>query len=163
MIFDATVDGQTIRVEVRGKDGRHTVVLDGQPLAVDARETGRHFLSLLIDGRSHEAGIEKRPGGYTVVLDDDVVVVDLAEATRGAASPAKKAGGRVRIVAPMPGKIVHVLVTPGQAVEAGQGLVVIEAMKMENELKAPRAGRVTDVPARDGQPVDAGALLVVLE
>jgi biotin carboxyl carrier protein len=163
MIFDATVDGQTIRVEVRGKDGRHTVVLDGQPLAVDARETGRHFLSLLIDGRSHEAGIEKRPGGYTVVLDDDVVVVDLAEAARGAAAPPKKAGGPARIVAPMPGKIVRVLVTAGQAVEAGQGLVVIEAMKMENELKAPRAGRIKDVPARDGQPVDAGAVLVVLE
>ena len=163
MMFDATVDGRTIRVEVRGKDGCHTVVLDGQPVAVDARETGRHFLSLLIDGRSYEAGIEKRPGGYTVVLDDDVVAVDLAEAARGAAAPVKKAGGPVRIVAPMPGKLVRVLVTPGQAVEAGQGLVVIEAMKMENELKAPRAGRVKDVPARDGQPVDAGALLVVLE
>jgi biotin carboxyl carrier protein len=163
MIFDATVDGQTIRVEVRGKDGRHTVVLDGQPLAVDARETGRHFLSLLIDGRSYEAGIEKRPGGYTVVLDDDAVAVDLAEVSRGAAAPVKKAGGPARIFAPMPGKLVRVLVTPGQAIEAGQGLVVIEAMKMENELKAPRAGRIKDVPARDGQTVDAGALLVVLE
>jgi biotin carboxyl carrier protein len=163
MIFDATVDGRTIRVEVRGQDGRHTVVLDGHPLAVDARETGRHFLSLLIDGRSHEAGIEKRPGGYTIVLDDDVVAVDLAEAARGAAAPAKTSGGPARIVAPMPGKIVRVLVTQGQAVEAGQGLVVIEAMKMENELKAPRAGFIKDVSARDGQAVDAGALLVVLE
>jgi len=163
MIFDATVDGQTIRVEVRGKDGRHTVVLDGHPLAVDARETGPHFLSLLIDGRSYEAGIEKRPGGYTIVLDDDAVTVDLAEAARGASAPVKRTGGPARIVAPMPGKLVRVLVTPGQAVEAGQGLVVIEAMKMENELKAPRGGRVKDVPARDGQAVEAGALLVVLE
>jgi biotin carboxyl carrier protein len=63
----------------------------------------------------------------------------------------------------MPGKLVRVLVTPGQAVEAGQGLVVVEAMKMENELRAPRAGRIKDVPAREGQTVDAGALLVVLE
>jgi biotin carboxyl carrier protein len=163
MMFDATVDGRTIRVEVRGKDGCHTIVLDGQPVAVDARETGRHFLSLLIDGRSYEAGIEKRPGGYTVVLDGDAVAVDLAEAARGAAAPVKKAGGPARIVAPMPGKLVRVLVTPGQAVEAGQGLVVIEAMKMENELKSPRAGRVKDLPARDGEPVEAGALLVVLE
>jgi biotin carboxyl carrier protein len=163
MIFDATVDGRTIRVEVRGKDGFHTVVLDGQPTAVDARATGRHFLSLIIDGRSYEAGIEKRPGGYRIVLDDDAVEVDLAEGARGASAPVKKAGGPARIVAPMPGKLVRVLVTAGQAVEAGQGLVIIEAMKMENELRAPRAGRVKDVPVRDGQAVEAGALLVVLE
>jgi biotin carboxyl carrier protein len=163
MIFDATVDGRTIRVEVRGKDGLHTVVLDGHPTAVDARATGRHFLSLIIDGRSYEAGIEKRPGGYMIVLDDDAVAVDLAEGARGASAPVKKAGGPARIVAPMPGKLVRVLVAAGQAVEAGQGLVIIEAMKMENELRAPRAGRVKDVPVRDGQAVDAGALLVVLE
>jgi biotin carboxyl carrier protein len=161
MIFDATADGRTMRVEVRGQDGRYTVVLDGQPLEVDARETGRHFLSILVGGRSYEAGIEKRPGGYTVVLTDDVVAVDLVEAARVA--PARRVSGPARIAAPMPGKLVRVLVIPGQDVQAGQGLVVVEAMKMENEIKAPRAGRVKDVPAREGQAVDAGALLVVVE
>ncbi|PYQ22778.1 MAG: acetyl-CoA carboxylase biotin carboxyl carrier protein subunit [Acidobacteria bacterium] len=161
MIFDATADGRTMRVEVRGQDGRYTVVLDGQPLEVDARETGRHFLSILVGGRSYEAGIEKRPGGYTVVLTDDVVAVDLVEAARVA--PARRVSGPARIAAPMPGKLVRVLVSPGQDVQAGQGLVVVEAMKMENEIKAPRAGRVKDVPAREGQAVDAGALLVVVE
>ncbi len=161
MIFDAAAGGRTIRVEVRGQDGRYTLVLDGRPLEVDARETGRHFLSILVGGRSYEAGIEKRPGGYTVVLTDDVVAVDLVEAARVA--PARKVSGPVRIAAPMPGKLVRVLVSPGQDVQAGQGLVVVEAMKMENEIKAPRAGRVKDVPAREGQAVDAGALLVVVE
>src|SRR5260221_8062087 len=140
MIFDATVDGQTIRVEVRGKDGRHTVVLDGHPLAVDARETGRHFLSLLIDGRSYEAGIEKRPGGYTIVLDDDAVTVDLAEAAQGAVAPVKNAGGPARIVAPMPGKLGRVPVTPGQAVEAGEGLGGVEGTESEKEVTGPRGG-----------------------
>ena len=163
MIFEATVDGRTIRVEVRGRDGRYTVVLDGRPLEVDARETGRHFLSLLVEGRSCEAGIEKRPGGYTIVLPDDVVAVDLAEAGSVSVGPVKRAAGPVRVVAPMPGKLVRVLVGAGEQVEAGQGLVVVEAMKMENELKAPRAGRVQDVPAREGQAVEAGALLVVVE
>ncbi len=161
MIFAAAAGGRTIRVEVRGQDGRYTVVLDGRPLEVDARETGRHFLSILVGGRSYEAGIEKRPGGYTVVLTDDVVAVDLVEAARVA--PARKVSGPARIAAPMPGKLVRVLVSPGQDVQAGQGLVVVEAMKMENEIKAPRAGRVKDVPAREGQAVDAGALLVVVE
>ncbi len=63
----------------------------------------------------------------------------------------------------MPGKLVRVLVAPGQDVAAGEGLVVVEAMKMENELRAPKAGRVKDVPVREGQAVEAGALLVVVE
>jgi biotin carboxyl carrier protein len=163
MIFDATVDGRTIRVEVRGKDGLYRVTLDGRPRDIDARETGRHFLSLLVDGRSCEAGIEKGPGGYTVVLDDDVVQVDLVDAARGASAPVRKPDGPARITAPMPGRVVRVLVVPGEDVVADQGLVVVEAMKMENELKAPRAGRVKEVPAREGQAVDTGALLVVLE
>jgi len=163
VIFDATVDGRTLRVEVRGKDGRYTVLLDGAPLEVDLQETGSHFVSLLIGGKSYEAGLEKRPGGYTVVLTDDVVSVDLAEGAKGAALPVKKTGGPARITAPMPGKLVRVLVEPGEDVAAGQGLVVVEAMKMENELRAPKAGRIRDVPVKEGQAVEAGALLVVVE
>ena len=163
MIFDATVDGRSLRVEVSGQDGRYTVLLDGRPLEVDLRDTGSHFVSLLLDGKSYEVGLQKRPGGYTVVLSDDIVSVDLVEGARGAALPARKAEGPARVKAPMPGKLVRVLVAAGDAVAAGQGLVVVEAMKMENELRAPRAGRVREVPVREGQAVEAGALLVVLE
>ncbi len=163
MIFDATVDGRTLRVEVRGKDGRYVVLLDGTPLEVDLQDTGSHFVSLLIGGKSYEAGLEKRPGGYTVVLSDDVVSVDLAEGARGTALSSRKMVGPARVTAPMPGKLVRVLVTPGQDVAAGEGLVVVEAMKMENELRAPKAGRVKDVPVEEGQAVEAGALLVVVE
>jgi biotin carboxyl carrier protein len=163
VIFEATVEGRPMRVEVRGKDGCYQVLLDGAPLEVDLRETSGHFVSLLIGGKSYEAGLEKRAGGYNVVLADDVVSVDLVEGTKGAALPARKGSGPSRIAAPMPGKLVRVLVAPGQDVAAGDGLVVVEAMKMENELRAPRAGRVVDVPVREGQAVEAGALLVVVE
>ena len=71
--------------------------------------------------------------------------------------------GPQRIVAPMPGKVVRVLVKPGDAVEARQGLVVVEAMKMENELRAARAGTVAAVSVVEGQSVDAGAVLAVVE
>ena len=164
MLFDATVDGRTLRVEVRGKDGRYTVIIDGRPLEVDLFDGGRDFVSLLIAGRSHEAGLEKRALGFTVVLADDVVAVDLAEAARGE-GPAQKrlAFGPVRVMAPMPGRVLRVQVSPGDEVPAGQGLVVVEAMKMENELKAPRAGRVLEVAVREGQTVETGALLVVVE
>jgi biotin carboxyl carrier protein len=164
VIFDAGVDGRTVRVEVCGKDGRYTVTLDGRALEVDFQETGRDFLSLLIDGRSYEVGLEKRPGGFSVVLPDDALFVELTEAARSAVDVVKKAAsGPARILAPMPGKIVRVLVEAGQPVAAGQGLVVMEAMKMENELKAPRQGTVKQLAAREGQAVETGALLAVLE
>ena len=66
MIFDATVDGRTLRVEVRGKDGRYTVTLDGRPLEVDLHEAGRDFVSLLIEARSYDVALEPRGTGYTV-------------------------------------------------------------------------------------------------
>ena len=164
MLFDATVDGRTMRVDVRGKDGRYVVTIDGKPLEVDLFDGGRDFVSLLIAGRSHEAGLEKHPSGFTVVLTDDVVAVDLAEAARGEGPAHKRlASGPARVMAPMPGRVLRVQVSAGDLVPAGQGLVVVEAMKMENELKAPRAGRVLEVAVHEGQAVETGALLVVLE
>src|SRR6185295_9289899 len=120
MLFDATIDGRTVRVEVRAREGRYVVTVDGRLLEVDHQETGPHFASLIIGGKSYEAGLEKRPDGYNVVLAD---------------------AGPARILAPMPGRLVRVLVQPGQEVREGDGLVVVEAMKMENELRSPRAGR----------------------
>lgn len=164
MIFEASVDGRSLRVEVRGEDGRYSVGLEGRVLEVDVQETERDFLSLLIDGRSYEVGLEKSPGGYRVVLPEDSLHVELADAARGGgAVPRKAASGRACLTAPMPGKIVRVLAQAGQQVASGQGLVVMEAMKMENELKAPRAGRLSELPVREGQAVETGALLAVVE
>ena len=118
---------------------------------------------LIIAGRSYEAGLVKRPNGYTVVLPEDAVEVELAEAARDAAPPVKKAAGATPLRAPMPGRIVKLLVDPGQEVVAGQGLVVMEAMKMENELRSPRAGRVKEIHVRERQAVETGALLAVVE
>ena len=77
--------------------------------------------------------------------------------------PPQAAAGPARVIAPMPGKIVRVAVAAGQEVRAGEGLVVMEAMKMENEIRAPRAGRVPEVPVQEGQAVESGALLVLVE
>jgi biotin carboxyl carrier protein len=162
MMFDAAASGRTIRVDVRGGDGRYTVSLDGTPIEVDRVATGRHFASLLVGGKSHEVGVEKRPGGYAVVLPGGALTVDLVEAARGFSMPARRADGPARLTAPMPGRVVRVLEAPGAEVAAGQGLVVIEAMKMENELTSPRAGRLQEMAVREGQAVEAGALLAVV-
>jgi biotin carboxyl carrier protein len=164
VIFDATVEGRTLRVEVRGQDGRFDVVLDGRALVVDYRETGPDFVSLLIDGQSWDLGIEKRESGYGVVFSGGTLAVALQDATRGDVSVARKGpSGPARIAAPMPGKIVRVLVAAGDTVQPGQGFIVMEAMKMENEIRSPRAGRVQAVAVREGQAVETGALLAILE
>jgi biotin carboxyl carrier protein len=164
VILEATFGGRAVRVEVRGEAGRYRVTLDGDPLEVDFQPAGRDFASLIVDGRSYEAGIVRRPDGYTVALNGATLDIELKDAARGEGASARpRAAGPVGIRAPMPGRVVRVLVEAGQQVEAGQGLLVMEAMKMENELKAPRAGRVRDVQVGERQAVETGALLLVLE
>jgi biotin carboxyl carrier protein len=138
------------------------VTLDGVPLEVDWVRNGPHLASLLVARESHEVGIEERRGRYEVLVRGEAVTVELATAARGAPLPSSRASGPARLTAPMPGRVLRVLESPGAEVAAGQGLVVIEAMKMENELKSPCAGRVREVPVREGQAVEAGALLAVV-
>ncbi len=164
MKLRVTVDGRTLSVDVRGQDGRYAVDLDGRRLDVDVFDAGRHFVSLLVEGRSYDLGIEKRATGYDVCFPDDTIHVELGATIAGAEAVSKKAqSGPARIAAPMPGKLVRVLVDLGEEVSAGQGLVVMEAMKMENELRAPRAGRVAEIAVQEGQAVETGALLAVVE
>lgn len=162
MRLTAKVDDRTIEVTVRGGDGRYTVVIDGATLEVDLAETSDHLASLIVDGRAHELGLEKRPGGYRVHGQSDTVTVSLSQGAPNGAQRRGPASGPARLTAPMPGRVVRVLATEGQEVDTGEGLVVIEAMKMENELKAPRQGQVREVAVQEGQAVDAGALLVVV-
>ena len=153
MLFDATIDGRTVRVEVRGRDGRYAVTVDGRTLDVDHQETGAHFASLLIEGRSYEAGLEKRPDGYNVVLGH-------VHGRSDAATP---------LTAVLEIRHTDAVILLGDMQEHPQFLsdlrdaVVVEAMKMENELRSPRAGRIAQVPVREGQAVETAALLVVVE
>jgi len=163
VLFDATVEGRVLRVEVTGQDGTYSVQLDGRTLTVDWH-AGADFSSLIVDGRSLEVGLLPREAGYTVLLADETFDVELAEGGLAEASARDPAsGGPLRFNAPMPGKIVRVLIEAGQEVSAGQGLIVMEAMKMENELRSPRAGRVRELSVREGQAVETGTLLLVVE
>lgn len=164
MIWEARLDGRSVQVEVREEpDGRFAVTLDGQRLAVDAREAGRGFLSLLVEGQSHTAAALRQGDGWAVVIGRDAFVVELLEASRHAGSAPRAAAGPARLKAPMPGKIVRLLAAVGAPVEAGQGLVVMEAMKMENELRAPRAGQLRELGVHEGQTVETGHLIAVVE
>jgi biotin carboxyl carrier protein len=120
--------------------------------------------SVLMDGRSYEARVEETPGGLIVVIDGFRFEIEIRDPRRWARqSGAAGSHGIQQLSAPMPGKVVRVLVSAGESVEAGQGLVVVEAMKMQNEIKAPRAGKILTVPAKETATVTAGETLVTLE
>ena len=161
---EAVVGERVLSVEVAGAGPRYTVTLEGRAMEVEWSDGASGLASLVIDGASVEAGAVARDGGYSVLVKGHMVDVTLRDAAPPGAPLARAgAGGPARVTAPMPGRLVKILVQEGDSVREGQGLVVMEAMKMENELRAPRAGRVKELPARERQAVETGALLVVLE
>jgi biotin carboxyl carrier protein len=138
----------------------------GSPLseAIDCRPTDLGFMLRFADGRVVDVAATERPGGWLIQLPRVSVPVSVDGRRAGSgAGTSSAAAGEQRVLAPMPGRVVRVLVKAGDAVEARQGLVVVEAMKMENELTSPKAGRVKEVAVSEGGSVEAGRLLVVVE
>jgi biotin carboxyl carrier protein len=166
--FDVEVAGRVFRVEVSRTAGRERVTVDGRPVAVDAAPAGRSW-SLLIGHRSHDVSVEETGGGMLQArVDGQLVEVAVRPATRHAAAgvgarEGRAADGPRRVVAPMPGRVVKVLVRTGDVVVPQQALMVIEAMKMENELRAASAGTVTDLRVAEGALVESGAVLAIVE
>ena len=166
---DREIQLEPVEGQPDGQTTRWRVVLDGQERIVDARRVAPGTWSLLLGERSLTVDVDPGKDGELLVevrgvmvpvkpLDPRAKLLERAALTRGAV-----VSGPTQITAPMPGKLVKVLVKVGDAVTAGQGLVIVEAMKMENELRAPRAGTVVAVKAREGQPVEGQEVLITLE
>ena len=147
-------------------DGRYAIRIGGRTHTVDARALEHGAVSLLVDGRSYDVELDESGDEVQVLVDFELLTVDVAD-ERAVSLRAGAAGfsvtGKVVVTAPMPGKVVRVLVAPGAQVTEGQGLVVVEAMKMENELKSPKAGTVVEVFAKEGSAVEANAKLLTVE
>jgi len=146
-------EGEEWRFRLRGADERCALVRQAEP----------DVYSVLLDGRSYDARIEEAPEGLVVVIAGhrfEIGVRDPRRLSRKHAGLGQE--GRQNVTAPMPGKVVRVLVSPGDEVAAGQGLLVVEAMKMQNELKALRRGRVETIAAREGATVTAGEVLATI-
>ncbi len=176
MTFEIEINGRTRSVSVErigdaaGGAQQFRVTVDGAARLVDARRTGPAGLSLIFPEEarvSHEVGLAEttRTGEWVVHLAIGSLraTVNGRRAVRLGADAASGAVGEQRVVALMPGRVVRVLVKPGDEVARRQGLVVVEAMKMENELGSPKAGRVKDVQVAEGMSVEAGRVLVVVE
>lgn len=163
--FVATVNGRPETVRIEGEGGRYRVTVGDRTIDVDARQPMSGLTSLLVDGVSHVADVAAAAGGSLVDVDGATYLVEVEDharhviRTRGGASGG---GAGQTLKTPLPGKVTHVAVTVGDRVERGQTIVVIEAMKMENEFKAGVAGTVTEVRVQPGQPVNAGDVLVLI-
>ena len=158
--------GERVRViEVERDTAGWRVTLDGRSVAVDAAEIAPNILSILLEGQSFEISVTPSPDGrlklHTGTQEFTAEVID-PRAWSGRRHGSVEAEGRQQIVAPMPGKVVRLLVKAGDHVEAGQVLLVVEAMKMQNEIRSPKSGIVERVLAKEGQPVNAGEVLCVV-
>jgi biotin carboxyl carrier protein len=164
MKYQTIVNGETIEIEIN-EDGR--ILVNGQERAIDFRVLREgEVYSLLLDHQSFEAVIEEREDVHHVMMGGDLFEVKVTdERSRRLASAFMAFGetsGEVMIRAPMPGLIVRVPVAEGQAVSKGETVVILESMKMENELKAPRDGMVHRVSVFPGDSVEQNTVLVTL-
>ena len=153
-------------------DGYYTMVHGGKTYHVDAQLMKSHIVSMLIDNRSYDVDIERTStdpldGSMAVRVRGRDVRFDMLDERRvkmkAAALGGSGTGGDNIIKSPMPGKVVKILVSEGDRVEEGQGVIVVEAMKMENELRASIAGTVRQIATKEGETVDGGNLLLVIE
>jgi biotin carboxyl carrier protein len=182
MRVDVDVGGRTRHVTMAREGRGFALTVDGRPYHVDAARIDAHTLSLVVDTVCHQGdGGQASNLGRTVydaTLTPETAGAQLVVTLNGAPVVVTRNGrrpwgrkdssgtagaGPLRLAAPMPGKVVRVLVKTGDAVRARQPLVVVEAMKMENEMRAGRDGTVAEVHAREGHSVEAGALLLVIQ
>jgi biotin carboxyl carrier protein len=173
--FIATLDGEekTVVVDNLGaNDGFYSMEYDGKTFHVDAQLMKSHLVSMLIDNRSYDVDVEKisrepLDGRMAVRVRGRVVRFEMLDERRKkmqeAATSHLAVGGVASVNSPMPGKVVKILVAEGEEVAEGQGVVVVEAMKMENELKSPKEGVVTAVRVKEGDAVEGGAPMVTIE
>jgi biotin carboxyl carrier protein len=166
MKYEVLIDGNLHQVELERADKGYQCTVDGEPFALDVVMTARDVLSIIHDGRSYEAKREYSLLGEThLIIGSERFLAEVRDprSLRSRRAAAGAGVGPAKILAPMPGKIVRISAAEGDEVEAGQGLVVVEAMKMQNEIKATKKGKVTRIAVKQGSAVNAGDLLAIVE
>ena len=164
MIYDVNIEGKNYRLELNRADSRWECRLDGREVEIDAILTRRDVLSIIVGGHAYEIKRERTANDMHLWVGSVRYAVQLRDprSLRSRASADDGRGPR-KLLAPMPGKVVRVLVNEESEVEAGQGVVVVEAMKMQNEIKSPKKGVVRKLIAAAGANVNAGDVLAVVE
>jgi len=165
MIYEVTIGEKTYRVELTRASEQWKCRLDGRELPVDIVYGQNGVLSLLLGGKSYEVKQETVGAETNVVVGHERFNASVRDprSFRSRSRVGAAEQGVMKIKAPMPGKVVRVLAGVGTQVELGQSVIVIEAMKMQNELKAPKSGMVKKINVAEGAAVDAGQALAEVE
>jgi len=165
MIYDVIIDGKGYRLEVEWSEAGWRCRLDGREIQMDAVLARRDVLSVLIGGKAYEVKREHTATGMHLWVGSDRYLAEVRDprSLRGRRGGDADEKGPKKLLAPMPGKVVRVLIGEEQAVEAGQSILVVEAMKMQNEIKSPKKGTVQKIVAAEGANVNAGDVLAIVE
>jgi biotin carboxyl carrier protein len=164
LLFD--IDGASIDAEFSAAPSGAELTIDGRRYSAEVSEPEPGLYVILIGGRVFRCTIDRTPDGSTEVIVNGrrrTIEVRDPKRTGARSGSAAGAGGRAVLTAPMPGKIVRVLRAVGDEIEAEAGLLVVEAMKMQNEVRSPKAGRVAEIRVEEGQTVNAGDVLAIVE
>jgi len=166
MKFEVHLEGTSGKrqhvVELEREGENFLVVLDGQRVDADVVKVAASSVSILLDGQSFEVHVTPALEGKLKLQSgahEFTAEVQDPRAWRGRKHGGLEAEGRQQVLAPMPGKVIRLLVKEGEPVAAGQGIIVIEAMKMQNEIRSPKSGKVERLLAKDGQTVNVGEIL----
>jgi len=165
MIYDVTIGEKSYRVELARVSDSWRCRLDGREVEIDFAATQAGVLSILMEGKSYEARQDASGGETSVVIGQQrfSAAVRDPRSLRSRTRADSAGHGVKKITAPMPGKVVRILCPAGTEVEAGESVLVIEAMKMQNELKAPKKGTIRRLMATEGAAVEAGQALAEIE
>ena len=165
MLYDVTIDGKNYRLELERSDGSWKCRLDGHEVQMDAVLARRDVLSILVGGKAYEIKREHTPTDTHLWVGSARYTAELRDprSLRSRRTGAADNLGPKKLIASMPGKVVRVLLPEKASVEAGQGVLVVEAMKMQNEIKSPKKGIVQKIVASEGAAVSAGDVLAIVE
>jgi biotin carboxyl carrier protein len=164
MLYDVTIDGKNFRLDLNRIDGRWSCRLDGRDVEVEAIFARPDVLSLRIGNLAYEVKSERVANDLHLWVGSTPFAVEIRDprSLRGRSRAGEDQGPR-KITAPMPGKVVRLLVRAGDGVETGAGVAVVEAMKMQNEIKSPKKGSIQRILVSEGAAVNAGDVLVIVE
>lgn len=160
---DVRIGGKKRVVEIERCGDGWNFRIDGETVEADVAEVSTGVYSILLRGRSFEARVAAQGEALTVEVGSRRMLAEVSDPRRRRrVRGAMELEGKQKIAAPMPGKVVRVLIEQGKPIEMGQGILVLEAMKMQNEVKSPKSGVVERLLVKEGQAVNAGDALAVV-
>ena len=164
MTYDIAIDGKSYRLDLSQAEGRWLCRLDGCEIEVDAVLARPNVLSLRLGNQVCEVECERVGDDTHIWVGSQRFLAEVRDPRSLRSRPrAAEDHGPKKLTAPMPGKVVRILLSQGTMVEAGAGVLVVEAMKMQNELKSPKKGTIQKILVREGAAVNAGEVLAIVE